>query len=314
MSTLNTLSSAQISRAISMPEQAIAPNPARETLLESFRQRNAVLDAVFYDVGTLSEDEGNQLAPHYAAEGAILIVGPTSAGTLAVSSSTDDFLSKAPEALSTLVVAGVGSSALGAAAFARNVADALDAPVAAVVSGYGLADLLNEAMGGFFLFGYLNSLRHVFEPVDDLFRPRGFSGSSSSTGVGQLAEVARSSLDVRRIYELLSSDQRFDLLIGHSKGNLVLSEALYALRESDPTQLVVRGKDAHVVTISAKVAMPAEMTRVTDVMGRLDAFGAMNSRPTIATDFIVTSAWHHTNTELPFHLPVTDTLAQVLEA
>ena len=41
-------------------------------------------------------------------------------------------------------------------------------PVAAVVSGYGLADLATEALGGFFLFGAANSLRHGFEWLDRL--------------------------------------------------------------------------------------------------------------------------------------------------
>lgn len=61
----------------------------------------------------------------------------------------EDFLRHAPSA-NALAIAGVGSSALGAAAFARNVADGLGEPVAAVVSGYGLADVLTEALGGFF--------------------------------------------------------------------------------------------------------------------------------------------------------------------
>lgn len=51
--------------------------------------------------------------------------------------------------------AGISSS--------RQCADGLGEPV---VSGYGVADLLTEALGGFFWFGALNSIRHVFEPLD----------------------------------------------------------------------------------------------------------------------------------------------------
>ena len=73
---------------------------------------------------------------------------PTGAGSLVLCGTVDDFADAGGSEIRTLVVAGVGSSALGAAAFARNVADACGTPVAAVVSGYGLADLLTEALGG----------------------------------------------------------------------------------------------------------------------------------------------------------------------
>jgi hypothetical protein len=50
---------------------------------------------------------------------------------------------------------------------------------------------------------------------------------------------------------------------------------------------------------------------VIDVMGQLDAFGTFNSRLDIPTDVTVPAAWHHTNTDLPWHLPVTKVMASL---
>ena len=61
----------------------------------------------------------------------------------------------------TASITGVGSSALGTAAFAWNVSTALNEPVAAIVPGYGLADILPQALGGWFGFGVENFLRRV---------------------------------------------------------------------------------------------------------------------------------------------------------
>jgi hypothetical protein len=104
----------------------------------------------------------------------------------------------------------------------------------------------------------------------------------------------------------------FDLLAGHSKGNLVVSEALYALSDRDVARARALGASASIVTFSARIAMPSEFRFVIDVMGEWDWFGALNSRSSIPADRHVSQAWHHTNTELPWHLPVTPTLTDVL--
>ena len=65
------------------------------------------------------------------------------------------------EALRTLAITGVGSSAYGAVAFAWNVSTALGEPVAAVVPGYGLADVVPQALGGWFGFGVYDALQRA---------------------------------------------------------------------------------------------------------------------------------------------------------
>ncbi len=308
LSSAATLGATQIARAASLPQRTRVA-PGRAAALESWRQRNAVLDTLFYDVSVVSRSEAADLSPWLAAEGAILIVPPLGSSRLTVCASVPEFIAKA-DGVRTLAIAGVGSSALGSAAFARNIADAIGGPVAAVVSGYGLSDLMTEALGGFFLFGALNSMRHAFEGLDRLteWRP-----PMSSAGIESPGDFVRQSRDTQTVLALLS-DKRlgFDLIVGHSKGNLVLSEALYELVGTDLDTARSLAASACIVTVSARIAMPPLFRRVIDIMGAWDWFGALNSRPDIPADYLVPNAWHHTNTELPAHLPVTKTLRRDL--
>lgn len=294
------LASVQLQRN-TFAELQEAKSPWREGVLEGFRRRNAWLDALFYDVGVVKPEEAAQLAPWLAREGALLIVPPTGAGSLQLCSDADDFDRRGGPDVRILSVAGVGSSALGSAAFARNVADAFDEPVATVVSGYGLSDLVTEALGGWFWFGQLNQWRHHFEQLDDPWRAD-LNKASLATSQAVSKRLAGKSLDTRTVSALLL-DKRFSfsLLTGHSKGNLVLSEALYGLGDAAAPAV---SDSMQIVTVSAIVAMPARFGKPIDVMGQVDWFGRLNSRQTLQAEVQPDMAWHHTNTQLPFHLPV----------
>jgi hypothetical protein len=314
-SSIQVLQSTQIARMQGAPLAKARPATAgREVYLEGVRQRNAILDWLFYDVGVLSHSEAVALSPWLAAEGAILFVPPTGAGQLEVCASIDDFAGAYASKVHALAVAGVGSSALGAAAFARNVADALQEPVAAVVSGYGLADLATEALGGFFLFGAANALRHQFEWLDRLRESGAVVDPSTSSASGTTESAMQASKDTRTVQGLLSHKAlKMKLLIGHSKGNLVISEALFKMKAKDSAHLKRLGKQILIVTVSAKIAMPPDFEYIVDIIGQIDGFGALNSRWDLGTEVTVPFAWHHTNTELPMHLPVTQTLRKLPE-
>jgi hypothetical protein len=314
-SSIQVLQSAQLARMRASPlAKAQAAAPGSPVYLEGLRQRNAVLDWLFYDVGVVSHEEAVSLSPWLAAEGTVLFVPPSGAGTLKVCASIDEFVAAHGSRVRALAVAGVGSSALGAAAFARNVADALHEPVAAVVSGYGLADLAAEALGGFFLFGAANAWRHQFEWLDRL-RESAAVADPGTGGAGAAKQSAMQlSKDTRTVQALLSHEAlKMKLLIGHSKGNLVVSEALFNMKAEDPAHLKRLGKQVLVVTVSAKIAMPPDFERIVDIIGQVDGFGALNSRWDLGTEVTVPLAWHHTNTQLPLHLPVTKTLGKLPE-
>lgn len=312
-STAATWWTTQLTRWMT-PQPASPSNLAPEGALEALRQRNTWLDAVFYDVKVISTEEARALAPTLAAEGALLYVPPSGQGPVALCTNRDALCAHIDPATAgdglPLVVAGVGSSALGSAALARNVADALGRPAIAVVSGYGLSDLMTEALGGFFLFGTLNAMRHQFEGLD---RWRETGLITEPDGGPASRSLAQTSRDTQAVLALLQ-DRRIPIgmLMGHSKGNLVLSEALFALRQTAPRRLAELGRKHRIVTLSARIAMPRECTQVLDVMGQLDGFGALNSRARIPADHIVSGAWHHTNTDLPCHLPVKDTLRALM--
>ena len=291
-------------------EVAQAKAPWREALLEGYRRRNAVLDAIFYDIGVVTPSEAASVAPWLAREGALLVVPPSGDGALRICPNIEDFAANGGIHTRILAVAGVGSSALGTAAFARNVADAFGEPVAALVSGYGLADMLTEAAGGWFWFGTLNRIRHMLEGFDELARGNAWEFRNMESAVDASIEAvnpARSSLDTRTLCRVLTDPRfRFGLLVGHSKGNLVISEALYALREEERDGEL---GDLAIVTISAAIAMPPRYRRIIDVMGEVDWFGAMNSNVAINVEYRPRNAWHHTNTELKWHLPVREVMS-----
>jgi hypothetical protein len=311
LSSQRTLARVQLSRDV--PAKVMAsPTPLREAALEGFRQRNAVLDAFFYDVGVVTEAEAQMISPWLAREGSLLIVPPSGTEKLTLFEDIQGFATGGGRDVRVLTVAGVGSSALGSAAFARNVADALGKPVAAVVSGYGLSDLLTEAAGGWFFFRTLNGLRHAFEGFEpDADR---FSHQATAATTTSAASLIRfGSRDTQVATQLLTDDRfHFTLLSGHSKGNLVLAEALAGAVANEKGTASVSANTA-IVTVSAAIYMPKMFTNIIDVIGQLDWFGALNSRPDISIELRRPLAWHHTNTEIPMHLPVTATFKQLIE-
>lgn len=310
--TLSNLWTLQLERLMALPEKA-QDNPIRAALLDGIQRRNASLDAVFYDIAQVRERELRPLAFWLAREGALLLVPPSDdAHDLSVFLTKADFLAAGGGEAKALAVAGVGSSAVGAAAFARNVADAVGGPVAAVVSGYGLSDVLTEALGGYFWFGGLNSLRHSFEGLDRATKT--LTKSEPELSAASPEAFIRLSRDSATLIDLLA-DPAFTapLLIGHSKGNLVIAEALYALEEQDALEPLA--ERCQIVTISAKVGMPeAFIGKVFDIIGQWDGFGALNSRPDIPADHIVPGAWHSTNPAFPMGMgiDVTATLRKIL--
>src|SRR5262249_36863409 len=130
------------------------------------KQRNAALDNLFYDTSSLKPDETVRLTPLLEVKGSIIVVPPTaSAQPIRHYERALRFMNKEGDDIRAIAVAGVGSSVLGTAALARNVADALDCDVAGIVTGYGMSDVVSEAMGGWLVFGALDRLRLAMEKL-----------------------------------------------------------------------------------------------------------------------------------------------------
>ena len=300
----------QFARSLSFPER-LSQRPVRNAALEPWRLRNTGMDALYYDVKALTADETFYISDSLASEGLIMIVPPTGAGMLTLCDSVEEFRLRGGREVRAMAVAGIGGSAIGAAAFARNVADAIDAPVAAVVSGYGLGDIVNEAIGGAFLFGWLGHIRSNLEAIDDVV------GRPKLGAYGKRDEDAdsnrRTGLDADTVSTMLADPTlSFTLIAGHSRGNRVIADALYALKASDPGRIETLANTARIVTFGGRIKMPEAFTEVIDVVGELDWFGELNSRPKIATDIKVPFCGHSTNTDLPTALKVTKILGDIL--
>jgi hypothetical protein len=222
-------------------------------------------------------------------------------------------------AVDAVVVAGVGSSALGTAALARNVANHLGRPVAGIVSGAGVADVLAEALGGWFVLGARNAARDAIARTLDALRAKDHV-RDPGTHEAMLADFAWPGLLAERfvyggpdsatlLYLLLELGARVRILVGHSKGNYSIENALegwllVGRRTGAPVPT-----DLRVVTLGAVIHFPAAFTNVHQFIGEVDAFGMMNSRLLVGGAHLVPGAWHSLNRAMPGHLAVAGALA-----
>ncbi len=100
------------------------------------KAHNQAIDAVFYDVSALTFQEWLSLNPMTDRKGKIIVVPPgdSPGRTIRHYESAEEFLQSAEWInVVAIAVAGVGSSVIGTAALARNVADACHGDVAGVM-------------------------------------------------------------------------------------------------------------------------------------------------------------------------------------
>jgi hypothetical protein len=262
----------------------------------SLNVRNRYWDSFFYDVGSLSPDDMNTLFPDYRGvlspfayqEGEIIVVPPSGAGKIRYYKHTLRFMNTEGQDIRAFVIAGVGSSVLGTAALARNVADTYGFDVAGIVTGYGGFDLQTEALGGWFVLGLQER-------------------------AGLRSDLVADTADVKTLTDiLLANPPHLEYLVGHSKGSLLIDfvlERFVEELEGDPHPLFNR---LNVRTLGAVVLLPGRFrNNVRQFMGELDSFGKLNSHRGVRYEE-VRGAWHHLNPHpqlpLPHHLDVSEVL------
>ncbi len=275
--------------------------------------RNTVLDRWFYNIGALGADEQRTVMSFPPSEGAALLVAPAAAGRAIEYFPRRGFAKLKGAAFAGIAVAGIGSSALGTAALARQLADALGEPVLGVISGRGMADLVSEALGGWFVFRTENMVGEVL----DIWRRMGaslpsFRGAGRSAEGDALEGYYGGSPDSNALQTLLAQfPDKVRFLVGHSKGNAVIANALRGLLLKRPVE-ADRLSGLEVLTLGAAVGFPIGFDKLFQVIGGADAFGAMNSDA--AADRVVPGALHHLNPDIPCCLPLAGALAAVPEA
>ena len=146
-----------------------------EPCVRACRLFNTALDSFFYDVPDLvadlqAKDYEIETSSSRAKlptriinldavsnpEGALLLIDASLEPYVHRYTDVQDYLnSPHPEAhmVEIATVTGVGSSAYGSAALAWQVSVALGKPVLAIVPGYGVADMIQQGLGGWFAFG-----------------------------------------------------------------------------------------------------------------------------------------------------------------
>jgi len=208
-----------------------------------------------------------------------------------------------PAKVRTVSVTGVGSSALGSAAFAWNVSEALSEPVAAIVPGYGLADIVPQGLSGFFGFGLADYVRQLGEQALALMAPqmaaigRRLSRSipeRASPPAGQGQAFRRGSPESDILHAILEHAPQITRLYGHSKGSLCIGNAIRELRPD-------RVRGIEVTTFSAVIQEECD-AHFNQILGRVDSLGQLNSWGNLPERWI--DAWHSTNTMLPLTVPV----------
>jgi hypothetical protein len=282
--------------------------------------RNTVFDSLFYDTTLLTPDEKAFLlaSEHAREEGGMLLVHPGKAlKEIKPFSRSADLVEEHPE-LEAVALPGVGSSVLGAACLARQVADAIEAPVVGIVAGYGAEDVVSEALGGWALFGVRNAVRAQL------------SAWKASLGLHRTPEEDRA---LKEKYHVLSTwafveepesntllnvmlrARNLKVLVGHSKGALNIQNVLWRLPEEpagspDPHAQIV------VVTLGCGASMPPCFSHVRQFIGTWDALGCLNTP---------WSLWSHESlrweacrghnlccSSNPFHMPVGDLLREAI--
>jgi len=285
-------------RSVDLP----APQPVK--------LRNIALDCFFYDVAGLTGAEIRALVRETHSEGAVLVVYPRGAkGDMGVVKHADYHrLRAAPGALlNRFAIAGVGSSDLGAAALARTLADHCGAPVGAIVAGYGVTDVVAEALGGWFVLGAANRLRRFLALFDarlgDALDRLGTSTPLDRERAARAGWHVGASPDTETLLHLLlDEDREIVTLLGHSKGCLSIAAALHALGEFTAPAAHEKARRLQVVTAGAVVSLPGDnANNAAQYLGTLDGLGLANSRPWLPRTW-VPGAGHPVNTLLPLHL------------
>jgi hypothetical protein len=310
--------------------------PFIEPFLRWGRLWNTTLDILFYDVGVLmaalsargtlidTEAPTNSNSPRYPLAALDLTAQSNPSGSIIVVDSNlapyvykpfldmREFFAFANGSegigVHTLTVTGVGSSAFGSAAFAWNVSEALGEPVAAIVPGYGLADVVPQALGGWLGFEMYDAMQSTtqeflanFAPTlammgKDLARstPR---RETASTGAPVFRHGSAASDDVHAILRNVPGITR---VVGHSKGALAIENALRSLSADRTKQIAVH-------TFGAVISEQVPCRSYAQHLGLIDALGTLNSLGNLPE--YRPFADHSTNTLIPLSLQITKSFA-----
>ena len=308
-----------------------APRALVEPMVAVLRAANTAVDTLFYDVGVLAaelRDRGATIevggAPPAGTagvsepqkvlldavtnpEGSILVIDPQRPPFVTRFADVEAFASfarTAEPAIRVLSVTGVGSSAFGSAAFAWNIAVALGEPIGAIVPGYGVADIVEQACGGWFGFGLHGPwvkqtaqywLAMTAPGIARIGRELMMTAPGPHRQINGAPVFERGSGSSDVLHALLRDVPGFRYLFGHSKGALVIENAILDIPAPITEQL-------HIVTFGCPIVedTPAHYRQFLGCMDWLGLLNSWGNRP----EWLLPSQ-HSTNTYIPLSMPVT---------
>jgi hypothetical protein len=281
--------------------------------------RNIALDTFFYDLTSLSDAEKADILGFPDNEGSIVVVSPRDTNKpIRHYADTTHMLAMEKPNIGGIAVAGVGSSIFGTAALARNVADTYGKDIAGIVSGYGATDLVMEALGGWFFYGYADKFRHVIEIIVEkaTAATRDAIRASADASEDLRESWIPRQLDSGTLFDILrSAPDNMNILVGHSKGALLIDFVLAEFVRSLKGQAHRYYDDLHVVTVGAVVGVPRSFKKTSQIIGALDWFGGINSLPDLLEDVnpdtrpkYIPNAWHQLSLNWPCKLCLVDAL------
>ena len=215
------------------------------------------VDATYYNTGVLSPAEAAALTG--LPKGAVVVMTPTSGTFYTGETARQMILSGEVQIIS---VAGVGSSSVGTAAFAKHIARIKSQPVAGIVVGYGDGSVYTEGPEGYYIG-----------------RP------SNVAGVWYEEPASRT------LAELYEAGARPQLLVGHSKGNMDIANALFKLAAEGHCGWYA-GTDFK--TFGCGVNVPAGLKSFRQYIGTLDSLGYANTVSWAAMTYVY-GRYHTTN-------------------
>lgn len=235
---------------------------------------NAGLESYHYETSLLAAEEHQYLLRAGRRKHHYIVLIPGKQVKLAVSpGEVIESLEGQPAIIS---VAGLGSSLLGAAAFAKSLERHFAKPVVAVIVHYGLINLQAGLTRAYW----------------------GLSGTKAAQGgVAAVAPYLPNAEDCEALRLLLMDENMVCTnLVGHSRGALVIQKVLNEMVQAPPALKGASG----VVTLGAVVRLPGWI-HARQLVGEYDWQARAFSDLTIAHESVKSSG-HHLNPLFPGHL------------
>lgn len=214
-------------------------------------------DELYYNVDILTSAELKSVTE--LQKGTVVVMSPIN-NEVYVGSKAEEMIINGE--VKTISVPGVGSSSIGAAAFAKHIATIRNEYVAGITAGYGDYSIGPEGYQGYFIGRPSNVMgTYYVEPASD------------------------------KLASLYDRGARPDLLVGHSKGNMDIANALFKMKIQGKSY---QFKGVDFTTFGCGVNVPAELGIFKQYLGNLDSLGIMNTVSYKNLSYVI-GKYHTTN-------------------